>query len=43
MQIADVTPSAGDAVKAAGSDAANKAAKGILDALSGKKKKPPVR
>ncbi|WP_310571480.1 hypothetical protein [Gemmatimonas sp.] len=44
VQIADVTPSAGDAVKAAGSDAANKAAKGILDALSGKKKKkPPVR
>ncbi|QJR35938.1 hypothetical protein [Gemmatimonas groenlandica] len=43
VQVADVTPSAGDAVKAAGSDAANKAAKGILDALSGKKKKPPVR
>ena len=43
VQIADVSPSAGDAVKAAGSDAANKAAKGILDALSGKKKKPPVR
>jgi len=43
VQIADVTPSAGDAVKAAGSDAANKAAKGLLDALSGKKKKPPVR
>ena len=43
IQIADVTPSTGDAVKAAGSDAANKVTKGILDALSGKKKKPPVR
>lgn len=42
VQIADVTPSTGDAVRAAGSDAANRAAKGLLDALSGKKK-PPVR
>ncbi len=42
VQIADVTPSSGDAVKAAGSAAANKAAKSLLDALSGKKK-PPVR
>ncbi|WP_411280758.1 hypothetical protein [Gemmatimonas sp.] len=43
VQIADVTPSAGDAVQAAGSDAATKAAKGLLDALSGKKRKPPDR